>query len=459
MNRHPFYIISWAADGLAPGREETIESLGDDQLINTLQKGTVPLELEGDLDSLLNDIGDSRYVLLGEASHGTAEFYAWRAAITRRLIAEKGFTFVAVEGDWPDAYVLNSYVQGLGSPGRATEVLQAFNRWPTWMWANAEIARLAEWMRTYNDQHPDRKASFYGLDVYSLWESLNVLATTLRPTDPETAQMARNALACFDGYRGDEQAYALATLRGIRCADALDQLRQRVQARYSNQKDTATFNVLQNAITAVNAEQYYYEMVRDDAESWNIRDRHMATTLDRLMKLHGPNAKAIVWAHNTHVGDARYTDMAPYGMVNLGQLVRESHGSEGVYIVGFGTYQGEVIAADRWGNPLRRMPVPQSPTGSWDELLHRVTPGNKLLFLNQLRTDSTLAQTRGQRAIGVVYHPNQEQGNYVPTRLTERYDGLIFLNRTQALQPIDVQPQARKEHSEAPVGQYALIND
>ena len=460
MKKIPLYVIAWTMSALAACREQAIESRGDeDQLVSALQKHAQPLATETDLDSLMAEIGDARYVLLGEASHGTAEFYAWRAAITRRLIAEKGFSFVAVEGDWPDAYDVNQYVQGQGAPGRAPDVLRAFDRWPTWMWANTEIARLAEWMRTYNDgQSTGPKAGFYGLDVYSLWESLERL-TQLETTDPQTAQLAREALSCFDGYRGDEQAYASATLRGTRCADVLNRLLTSVQTRYGSATDSASLNVVQNAITAVNAEQYYYQMVRDDAESWNVRDRHMAATLDRLTALHGPDAKAIIWAHNTHVGDARYTDMAPYGMVNLGQLVREAHENEGVYIVGFGTYEGTVIAADRWGDPHRTMNVPPSPTGSWDALLHRVTPDNKLLFVNRLRGDSTLSQARGQRAIGVVYNPAREQGNYVPTRLAHRYDGLIFLNQTQALQPLPVSAKGRKQNSNAPVGEYALIND
>jgi erythromycin esterase len=429
----------------------------DQPIISALQRVSRPLQSENELDSLLSAIGNSRIVLLGEASHGTAEFYQWRAAITRRLIQEKGFTIVTVEGDWPDAYALNQYIHGAGSPQRAQQVLQAFDRWPTWMWANTEIAQLAEWMRTHNAQTKE-KASFYGLDVYSLWESLEQL-TALQSSDPETAALARQALQCFDGYRGDEQAYAAATLRGKRCKDTLALLLNHVQTRYAAASDTARFNIVQNTQVAVNAEAYYYAMVRDDAESWNIRDQHMAATLDRLLQLHGPASKLIVWAHNTHVGDARYSDMAKYNMVNLGQLAREKYGPSNVYILGFGSYPGSVIAGSFWGAPHEVMQVPPSPAGSWDALLNSVSPDNKLLFLNQLRSEPLLTQARGQRAIGVVYDPSREAGNYVPTRLTERYDGIIFINQTHALNPLPIQPQTRKEHSEAPVGTYALIND
>ena len=453
-----FYTMIGLVSALYACRSESTESQEKDQpAVAALQRATRPLQTEQDLDTLLAAIGNSRYVLLGEASHGTADFYQWRAAITRRLIQEKGFTLVTVEGDWPDAYALNQYVQGQGAAGQAPEVLRAFNRWPTWMWANTEIAQLAEWMRTYNAQ-TSRKAAFYGLDVYTLWESLEQL-TARQTTDPQTAELARQALQCFDGYRGDEQAYAAATLRGTRCKDALTLLLNHVQTRYANTTDTTSFNLVQNALVAANAEQYYYTMVRDDAESWNIRDRHMVATLDRLTQLHGRESKVIIWAHNTHVGDARYTNMAQYGMVNLGQLVRESHAGEGVYIVGFGTYEGEVIVGDFWGAPYKRMSVPASPDGTWDALLHRVSPVSKFVMLSQLRNEPLLTETRGQRAIGVVYDPSAEAGNYVPTRLTERYDGLIFIDRTQALTPLPVERQMRKEHSKAPVGAYALIND
>ena len=452
------YTMACLVSALQACQTESVErQQKDESVVAALQQATRPLQTEQDLDRVLADIGNARYVLLGEASHGTAEFYQWRAAITRRLIQEKGFTLVLVEGDWPDAYALNQYVQGQRTAERASDVLQAFDRWPTWMWANTEIAQLAEWMRTYTTQ-TNRNVAFYGLDVYSLWESLEQL-TSQQATDPQTAELARQALQCFGGYRGDEQAYAVATLQGTRCNDALTLLLNHVQTRYANATDTASFNLVQNALVAVNAEQYYYTMVRDDAESWNIRDRHMAATLDRLTQLHGRDSKVIIWAHNTHVGDARYTDMAQSGMVNLGQLVRESHAGEGVYIIGFGTYQGEVIAGDYWGATPERMPVPASPDGTWDALLHQVSPASKFVQLNQVRTDSLLAQTRGQRAIGVVYNPSAEAGNYVPTRLAERYDGLIFIDRTQALSPLSVQNQAGKEPGKAPVGAYALIND
>ena len=462
MKKLPVVVMGCMLTSFEACREQEIKSRDEFAPVsNALQKGIKPLTSEDDLDAVLSQIGDARYVLLGEASHGTADFYEWRAAITRRLIEEKGFTFVAVEGDWPDAYELNQYINGQGTPGRARQVLEAFNRWPTWMWANEEIAELSEWMRAYNDRQPtDRKASFYGLDVYSLWESLDRLRADIGTSDAVAAQLVEEASQCLGPYEGDEQAYAMATLHGTRCYDQLTRLLERIRSQYlAAGSELNQFNIEQNALVAVNAERYYTAMAKDDAESWNVRDRHMAETLDRLMRLHGPNAKVIVWAHNTHVGDARYTDMQEAGMVNLGQLVRESHQAEGVYILGFGTYEGQVIAGKRWDATPEAMLVPQATKGSWAQILHEISPANKFVRLNQLRSEPELAKSRGQRAIGVVYNPAREWGNYVPTVLTERYDGLIFIDRTRALRPLDVIAGARKEHSEAPVGAYALIND
>ncbi|RAJ94127.1 erythromycin esterase-like protein [Larkinella arboricola] len=463
MKNSKLFCLGWIVGSLATCQEGPSKNRQEEEmLITNLRDHSVTLSGESDLDSLLAQIGDARYVLLGEASHGTSEFYQWRAAITRRLIAEKGFTFVAVEGDWPAAYQVNQYLHG--SPGQTREVLRAFMRWPTWMWANEEIAQLVDWMRTYNDQvntassSANGKVSFYGLDVYSLWESLDRLINDPQATNPEIRARAQEARQCLAAFEGDEQAYAIATLRGSRCNVALERLLEAVRSANAGTA-LEQVNREQNALVAVNAERYYYSMVRSDAESWNIRDQHMAATVDQLMALHGPTAKAIIWAHNTHVGDARFTDMAQAGMVNLGQLIRQAHEADGVYIVGFGTYQGEVIAGDYWGAPAERMPVPRALSGSWDELLYRVGPENKIVLLNQMPQEGVSAQERGQRAIGVVYNPSSERGNYVPTVLGKRYDGYVFINQTQALTPLPVQAEARRDNAKAPVGTYALIND
>jgi erythromycin esterase len=400
-----------------------------------------PLRKPADLDPLLDHVGEARYVLLGEASHGTAEYYTWRTEISRRLISEKGFSFIAVEGDWPDCYRVNRYVKGFADAGEsAREVLHAFERWPTWMWANEEAAALAEWLRRYNETLPEeQKAGFYGLDVYSLWDSLYQVMGYLRKRDPAALAAARKAFQCFEPYGEDVQDYARAThWADASCEDEvvalLAELR-RGDPPWSDDGREARFNAVQNALTVKNAEHYYRTMVRGGPDSWNIRDHHMTETLGRLMTQHGPAAKAIIWEHNTHVGDARFTDMADDGMVNVGQLVRERYGGKGVVLVGFGSYEGSVIAGREWDAPMERMPVPPAKPRSWEEVLHLAGAEDKLLLLARAGATPELLQPRGHRAIGVVYHPEYEYGNYVPTVLPRRYDAFLYLDQTRALHP------------------------
>ena len=302
-------------------------------LIADVRDAALPLDSAADLDPLIDAIGDARIVLLGEATHGTAEFYTWRTKISQRLIAEKGFSFIGVEGDWPDCYRVNRYVKWMREAGRSAEdVLHAFARWPTWMWANREVVELVEWLRDHNHRRPtETQVGFYGLDVYSLWESMAAVVDYLERVDPDAARTARRAYSCFDPYYEDAQAYARATtaLVPASCeAEAVAMLRD-LRARapsYPDDGNDAFFNAEQNALIARNAERYYRTMVQGGPTSWNVRDYHMVETLDRLVAHHGPTAKAIVWEHNTHVGDARFTDMVRHGMVNVGQLVREARG-------------------------------------------------------------------------------------------------------------------------------------
>jgi erythromycin esterase len=421
------------------------EPVASTPLRTQLRAVTHPLTRAGDLDPLLERIGDARFVLLGEASHGTGEYYTWRALISQRLIREKGFSFIAVEGDWPDCYRVNRYVKGFKDSGAdAREVLHAFQRWPTWMWANEEIVALAEWLRQHNDGEPEgSRLGFYGLDVYSLWESLYAVMGYLHKADPSALPAAMRAFRCFEPYGEDVQEYARAT-RFVpnSCEDEvvalLRELRQK-NPEYPGDGREARFAAEQNAFVLKNAEAYYRAMVRGGPESWNIRDRHMTDTLDRLIAHHGPKAKAIVWEHNTHIGDARFTDMAEGGEVNVGQLVRERHGDEGVVLVGFGSYGGSVIAGREWEAPMERMRVPPAREDSWEAVLHGLQPADKLLLLDRADETRELLQPRGHRAIGVVYHPEYEQyGNYVPTVLPRRYDALLFLDETHALHPLHV---------------------
>jgi erythromycin esterase-like protein len=423
-----------------------------DPLEEAIRSLSRPLDGLEDLDPLMERIGDARFVLLGEASHGTADYYDWRRRISQRLIREKGFSFIAVEGDWPDCYRVNRYVKGRpNSEKDAREVLHAFERWPTWMWANEEVVDLAEWLHQHNAALPEeQKVGFYGLDVYSLWESMDAVLSYLVENDKGAAEAARRAFECFEPFGRDEQEYARATMWIPQSCeeDVVRMLHQlRLQApKYEHDGREEFFNAEQNALVARNAERYYRTMVRGDAASWNVRDGHMMETFNRLVDFHGDDCKAIVWEHNTHIGDARFTDMAAEGMINIGELARQQHGADGVVLVGFSSYRGTVIAGDYWGAPLRKMPTPPARPGSWEEALHNALGSNSLIIFEPNDDSEEMLQPRGHRAIGVVYRPDIEAyGNYVPTILPRRYDVLAYLDETRALHPLSVQADVEHE--------------
>jgi erythromycin esterase len=424
------------------------------RLVEQVRTRSRPLETAEDLDPLLERIGEARCVLLGEASHGTSEYYSWRTSICERLIRERGFSFIAVEGDWPDCYEVNRYVKGYPGSGRdAREVLRTFERWPTWMWANEEVASLAEMLRNHNEGlSGERKIGFYGLDVYSLRESMDEIISYLERVDPDAVPAARRAYRCFEPYGEDAREYARATaFVPTSCEEEVVSLLSELRGRLARYEDDpeARFGAEQNALVVKNAEAYYRTMVRGGAASWNVRDRHMAETLERLMHRHGPEAKGIVWEHNTHIGDARYTDMARSGMVNVGQLVREEQGDEDVVLVGFGSYRGSVIAGARWGAPMQRMTVPPAREGSWEDLLHAASEGDRLLVFSGPQEEDGLLEPRAHRAIGVVYDPAGERhGNYVPTVLPRRYDAFVYLEQTRALRPFGMRAREDGEPPE-----------
>jgi len=402
-----------------------------------------------DLDALLEDIGDRPVIMLGEASHGTHEFYTWRTAISKRLIQENGFNFIAVEGDWPDCYKINRYVKGYKDGcDNISDVLHNFDRWPTWMWANWEVAAVAEWLKEYNTTKPlNKKIGFYGLDVYSLWDSMYAIMDYLEKEDPQAAQSVKKAIKCFEPFEGNEQAYARYSLTKHSCRDKVLALLKeiRTKAQFLDGDREAGFNTEQNALIAVNAEKYYTAMMSFDNESWNVRDRHMMETLDRLLKFHGSNAKGIVWEHNTHIGDARATDMKRAGMVNIGQLAREEYGINKVYLAGFGSYSGTVIAGDEWGSPMQVMDVPPAREGSVEHSLHRENREDRYLLFNTEDIRSMYDTAIRHRAIGVVYNPeNERYGNYVPSVMANRYDAFIYLDETKALHPLHLKPHDKK---------------
>ena len=428
--------------------------------VNAIKQIAYPLHHKEDLKPLFDRIGDSRIVMLGEASHGTHEYYSWRAYISKKLIEEKGFSFIAVEGDWPDCYRLNRFIKGSEkAPEEAYHVLQGFNRWPTWMWANWEVVALVEWLKNHNAGLPaNKKAGFYGLDVYSLWESMESIMRYLKKTDPAALKLAEKAYSCFEPYRTEEGTSYAKALQMVpelcenEVVDLLREIRQKLPQYNSDYENV--FSAEQNALVAVNAEKYYRAMIQGGPHSWNVRDRHMVDTLSRLLKFHGAHSKAVVWAHNTHIGDARATDMAVEGMYNLGELARIQHQEKGVVLVGFGSYLGTVMAGRNWGAPMQIMSMPEGKKGSWEYLLHQAGPENKLLMMDDFAGNDRLMESPfGHRAIGVVYHPLQEEyGNYVPTILPLRYDAFIYLDETRALHPLHIKPDGHQIPETYPFG-------
>lgn len=398
---------------------------------------------DSDLDQLVETVGDARFVCLGEASHGTHEFYRWRAALSRRLITEKGFAWIGVEGDWPDCWRINRWVRGRDNQDlTATELLEGFQRWPTWMWANREVAEFLAWLREWNLCRPDsNRVGFYGLDVYSLWDSLRVAISWVEAHAPDALPSAMRAWQCFIPYGEDPQRYAWSTRLVPESCESdvvalLVEVRRRTQAHGRVVGDEAAFDAVQNAEVAAGAEHYYRVMVRGDQKSWNIRDHHMADTIDRIAEWMGPGSKGLVWEHNTHVGDARATDMATAGLVNVGQLTRERHAPEGVALVGFAAHRGTVLAAEGWGLPEHVFNVPIARAGSHEDLLHTALGRPSVLVFGHDRSGHWLTKRRGHRAIGVVYDPGRETGNYVPTVMGGRYDALMWFEQAVALHPL-----------------------
>lgn len=434
--------------------------LNETEIISAIKQNAYPLKSKVDIQPLLDRIGDARIVMLGEASHGTHEYYTWRSHISKRLIEEKGFNFIAVEGDWPDCYRLNRFVKGYDVKNKsAFKVLHAFNRWPTWMWANWEIVALADWLQQHNAGLPaNRKVGFYGLDVYSLWESLDYIMEYLKKTDPSALKKAEEAFRCFEPYHKDEgTSYARASqfvpeLCETEVVELLKEIRKKLPTYNTDYENV--FSAEQNALIAVNAEKYYRAMIAGGPHSWNVRDRHMADTLERLLTFHGEESKVIVWEHNTHVGDARATDMSDEGMYNIGELARLQHHDKGVVLVGFGSYKGTVTAGKSWGATMKAMTLPEAVKGSWEYLLHQAGKENKLLIMDDFNSNDTLMENHiGHRAVGVVYNPQYEQfGNYVPTILPMRYDAFIFLDETRSLHPLHIVPDGHQIPETFPFG-------
>ncbi|MDR6537652.1 erythromycin esterase family protein [Variovorax soli] len=424
----------------SPGRD-------DDDAIRAIRAAACPLEISPHCHgALLFAIADARFVLLGEASHGTDDFYRERAAITKRLIEDKAFDAVAVEADWPDALRVDRFVRGASDDSSALEALGDFRRFPAWMWRNQPVREFVDWLRAFNQAKPEQeRVGFYGIDLYSLYTSIESVLDYLDRVDPEAAGRARYRYGCFDHFAEDTQAYGYAAAFDLSasCEDAaVAQLTELRQRRLRHDGADAHFHAEQNARLVRNAEHYYRTMFKGRVASWNLRDQHMAQTLEaldaHLSAQQSKPARIAVWAHNSHLGDARATEMAQVGELNVGQLMRERLGAQ-CFNVGFTTAYGEVTAASAWDRDAERKRVNPPLDGSIEALLHETGLGRFALILrnNEVLAES-LRHARLQRAIGVIYAPATErQSHYFHARVAEQFDALVHLDRTSALDPLD----------------------
>lgn len=423
-------------------------------LIDALNEFAQPVDVKrNQYSDLFEKIGDARFVLIGEASHGTHEFYQARIDITRQLIQEKGFMAVAIEGDWPDSYAINRYIKGIGNKEDTDYALANFTRFPHWMWRNTTIPAFIKWLRNYNDKLTvsAEKIGFYGLDLYSLHSSMDAVIKYLTKVDPDAAIRARLRFECFDHMTVDPQSYGYLTSKGIKKNCIKETIEQMIDMQhhafqYVKQDGIAAedeyFYALQNARVVKDAEEYYRSMFEGHVASWNLRDHHMAETINilenHLEKRFTKPAKIIIWAHNSHVGDARATEMSERGEYNLGQLIRERHEME-TYLIGFSTYDGTVTAASNWDEPAECKAVMPGMIGSYEDIFHQVKFSQ---FLLNLRDNEKLSHylhiPRLYRAIGVIYRPETERdSHYFFTRLPYQYDSIIHLDHTSAVQPLD----------------------
>jgi protein-L-isoaspartate(D-aspartate) O-methyltransferase len=404
-------------------------------------------EIEGhDPGALLERVADARLVLIGEASHGTSEFYRMRAELTKALIVRRGFDLVAVEADWPDAQAVNRWVRGLPPVVDDTGRLRPFQRFPTWMWRNHETLAFVEWLRAHDEKTRGERApvAFYGLDLYSLFASIQSVVQYLDRVDPAAARVARQRYGCLTPWEADPAAYGEAALAGryrVCEREAVAQLRDLLARRldYAERDGEAVFDAVQNARLIAGAERYYRAMYYGANESWNLRDGHMFETLEALLAHHGPDARAVVWAHNSHLGDARATEMGLRGQLNLGQLCREGFGDD-AFLIGFGTHRGTVAAASQWDAPMQVMQVRPSHPQSYERVFRESEVPACFLHLREpdrpeLREE--LEPPRLERAIGVIYRPETEvQSHYFHASLPRQFDEYVWIGETRALRPL-----------------------
>jgi erythromycin esterase-like protein len=394
-----------------------------------------PLEIETDLDPLIKEIGDARIVLLGESTHGTSEYYRWRAAITKKLIQEKGFDFIAVEGDWVDSYKVNQFIKGpLCDNAASVKLLKQYDRWPEYMWANYEMASLVKWLNNYNQtKRNNSKIGFYGLDVYSFWEWTE---KEMNIGDSSIQHLANEVRRQFSPFNGDALNYADSVRKAqIDYHVVTEQLWNAIRNLFGNKQpiDESQFLLQQQAFLTLQGERYFRTMVTDRVKSWNIRDGYMAETVKKLLRFHGNNSKAIIWVHNGHAGDAHYSNMGTSGFTSVGEILRKEFGRNKIYSTAFGTNHGLVMAGYSWKAPAQQHVVPAAKKGSWENILHELSAENKIVFSKDIRTNEALSTWIEFRSIGAAYSGGAVYGRSV---IPHRFDAFLFIDSTTALHPI-----------------------
>jgi erythromycin esterase len=393
-----------------------------------------PLENDEDLEVLVNEIGDARVVLLGESTHGTHEYYTWRAAITRKLIEEKGFDFMAIEGDWDDSYKINQFIQKTEDDSvAAIEVLKQYDRWPSSMWGNYEMVPLLQWLSHYN-QDRTQKVGFYGLDLYSFWEWTEQ-GTDVKDTAIQNA--IKHVRDFFIGYRNDAMAYADSLRRLKQDGRAVvEHLWNEVQkvTRGKQPKDEAEFLLYQHAWLTLNGERYFRTSIKDRVKAINLRDGHMAETIKRVLNFYGQHSKAVIWVHNGHAGNAQYSSMGSAGYTSVGELLKNQLGRSKVFSVGFGTYKGSVMAGYTWNGKIQKQTVLPAKGGSWEYLLHELSPQNKIILSKEVEDHIALNKWIEFRSVGAAY---KGTAIYNVSIIPKRFDAFVFIDSTTALHPIE----------------------
>lgn len=416
---------------------------GANEIESIISDHAMPFEEVADFQPLLHEISEQRLVLMGESSHGTSEFYRLRAMLSKQLIKEKGFNFIAVEGDWPAFSRVNAYVKHKpDAPDSIDEAMAAIDRWPLWMWRNEETRELIEWLRAFNSQlEPQDRVGFYGIDLYAKQAAMRDVIAWSATVDQTKADEIERRYACLSGFSHAREYIMNIHRTGEHCASAVEYALGQVRGLGRQDPGFADsweyFNAEQNAKLVVNAERHLRANLEQGSASWNHRAGHFELTAKRLLQFYGDDSRGIVWAHNTHIGDARATDMARQGMKNIGQFSRERWGDDKVYAIGFGTYEGEVYAAREWEGERETMPTPPARPGSWESLLHATGEEQFYILFSSVELRAALADRIPHRAIGVTFDPAREQANYVNSVLPERYDAFIFIRETDVLAALD----------------------